>query len=127
MSRSVPEWEGAHPDVDIPPRVKLRIFERCGGRCQRCTRKVGGADKFAYDHIVALANGGAHAEGNLQVLCAECHAMKTARDVSEKAAVARVRAKHLGIRKPSRFQSRGFTKSEPQHSATRPIQRKEPS
>jgi 5-methylcytosine-specific restriction enzyme A len=33
------------------------------------------------DHIVALVNGGADTESNLQSLCAEHHRQKTARDL----------------------------------------------
>jgi 5-methylcytosine-specific restriction endonuclease McrA len=33
------------------------------------------------DHIVALVNGGQDTEANLQSLCAECHRIKTAKDM----------------------------------------------
>ena len=36
------------------------------------------------DHIVALVNGGEDAEDNLQGLCADCHATKTAKDLGHK-------------------------------------------
>jgi len=127
QGRSVPAWSSDNQDAAIPPRVKLRIYERDGGRCQQCARKVGaGAEPFAFDHIVALINGGKHAESNLQLLCQHCHKAKTGEDVAIKSKTAKVRAKHLGIHKPkSRLQSRGFDKAEPQRSATRPIRRKE--
>lgn len=103
MTRSLPEWRGPTPDAAIPPRVKARIFERDGGRCRQCTRQVGaGREPFAFDHVVALANGGEHAEGNLQLLCQTCHAVKTRADVAEKSAVYRKRAKHLSIKKAAR-------------------------
>lgn len=71
--RSVPEWIGKTPDTPIPQRVKLRIFERDGKRCQECTRPVGaGRLPFAFDHIRALVNGGEHRETNLQLLCEHC-------------------------------------------------------
>ena len=60
-------------------------------------------DSYRYDHIVALANGGENRESNLQILCMECHTIKTRVDVAEKSTVARKRQKHLGIkRKQSR-------------------------
>jgi len=96
--RSVPEWIGATPDAQIPRRVWLRVFERAGGKCASCTRKIGPADTWQCDHVVALINGGRNAEGNLQVLCGWCHHFKTAEDVATKSKTARVRAKHLGIR-----------------------------
>ncbi len=103
MSRAVPTWEASHDDQAIPPRVKLRIFDAAGGRCAHCTLQIVGKLLPAYDHVVALINGGRHAESNLQLLCVPCHAVKTGADVGEKAVVARVRKKHIGIRKPSRF------------------------
>ena len=103
MSRATPEWIGSTPDTAIPPRVRLRIFQKFDGNCAECTRALF-PGHWACDHIIPLIAGGRHAESNLQPLCnSPCHAAKTKADVAEKSAVARVRAKHLGIRKPSRF------------------------
>ena len=124
MTRSVPEWVATHDDQAIPPRVRARVFERCGGRCAVCSRKIGPADAWQADHIVALANGGEHREGNLQVICGWCHKAKTREDVAIKAKGAKVRARHLGIKAPPKMRGRGFPKTEPQHTATRPIIRK---
>jgi len=97
-ARSTEEWRGATPDSAIPPRVRLRLFESAAGRCQACTRKISPGDSWQADHIVALVNGGANAEGNLQVLCGWCHKAKSADDVAEKSRTARIRAKHAGIK-----------------------------
>jgi 5-methylcytosine-specific restriction protein A len=99
MTRSVPEWIGKTADTAIPTRVRVRVFERCEGRCQACRRKLFISDKWECDHIVALCNGGKHRESNLQVLCGWCHAAKTKIDVAEKAKTYARRAKHVGIRK----------------------------
>ena len=98
--RSTEEWIGKTDDSAIPPRVKLRVHERANGRCQKC-----GADAFVgeYDHIIPLIIGGENRENNLQKLCAACHKAKTKLDVKLKSKVARVRKRHLGIKKPSRF------------------------
>ncbi len=101
--RAVPEWIGKTDDEALPPRVKTRIFEKFGGRCQHCTLLIVGKLRPAFDHKVALINGGANREGNMSLLCVPCHAIKTSADVAEKSMVARKRQKHLGIRKPSRF------------------------
>jgi 5-methylcytosine-specific restriction enzyme A len=99
MSRAVPEWIGAHDDAAIPTRIGLRIFAAADGRCAECTRKVGrGFERFAYDHIIALINGGEHRESNLQVLCEQCHKGKTREDVKAKAKTARIRAKATGAK-----------------------------
>ena len=103
MSREIPEWIGSSDDQAIPARVKVRVFDRCNGKCCDCTLPVQGKLRPAYDHIQALINGGEHRESNLQLLCVPCHAVKTKADVAEKSVTARKRLKHLGIKKPSRF------------------------
>jgi 5-methylcytosine-specific restriction enzyme A len=124
MSRSVPEWIGKTDDAKIPDRVKLRVFDAYGGRCAGCDRKLYPGDRWEADHIKALINGGQHRENNLQPLCEFCHPEKTRADVAEKAMIARKRKKHVGIRTAKRkLSGRGFAKSEPQHSATRPIEK----
>ncbi len=99
MSRSVAEWIGATPDTAIPIRVRLRLFERCEGRCECCNRKLMPGDRWDADHKVALINGGQNRERNLQVLCDWCHPEKTKADVREKAITARKRSKHIGIKR----------------------------
>jgi 5-methylcytosine-specific restriction endonuclease McrA len=100
MTRAIPEWIATHDDQAIPTRVKIRVFDLFNGKCQICELPVTTA---AYDHRVALINGGAHRESNLQLLCVPCHKGKTKSDVAKKSKTARVRARHLGIKKPSRF------------------------
>lgn len=121
MARSAALWIGKTDDQAIPPRVRLRVFEAAGGRCQCCGRKLGPGDKWQADHVIALINGGAHSEANLQCLCDWCHKAKTREDVAEKAKSARIRQRQAGIRPASKFQSRGFERRPPQKSATRPI------
>lgn len=108
-ARSLPEWIGQSADTPVPPRVRLRVFDRAGGHCQSCTRKIMGGDKWQADHIKAIINGGENRERNLQLLCGWCHARKTKSDVGEKAATYRKRARDKGIRKPRTItQWRGF-------------------
>ena len=96
-ARAVPEWIGATPDAKIPPRVRLRVFERHNGVCYLSKRKIRPGDKWQLDHIKALVNGGTHSEGNLAPVLVEPHKAKTAADVAEKAKIDRIRKKHLGI------------------------------
>lgn len=103
MSREVPEWIGKTDDAAIPPRVRLRIFERMGGKCHLSGIKIQPGDAWDIDHIVALINGGAHRESNLAPALRSEHRKKTAADVKQKAKNDRVRKRHLGIKKPSRF------------------------
>lgn len=99
--RAVPEWIADHPDQAIPDRVKLRIFDRCGGRCAITGKKLGPGETD-YDHIVSLRRGGEHREGNIHAVWRKAHREKTATENSEDAHVDRMRAKHLGIRKPAK-------------------------
>lgn len=124
MARSVPLWIGRTDDTPAPPRVRLRVWDRCEGKCGQCGRKIRPGEGWTLEHLVALINGGKNAEDNLGVTCDWCLPAKNAADVAMKAKTAAVRSKHLGIRKPSQFQSRGFAPRQRQHSATRPIVRR---
>lgn len=121
MARSVPEWVGKTDDTAAPPRVRLRVFDRCQGRCGICDRKIRPGEGWTLEHVIALINGGKNAESNLDVTCNWCLPAKNAEDVAEKAKTAAVRSKHLGIRHPSKMRSAGFSASPKQHTATREL------
>jgi 5-methylcytosine-specific restriction protein A len=122
MSRSTPEWIAKHDDQSIPPRVRLRVFERHGGICHLSDRKIMPGEPWDCDHIVALINGGEHREFNLAPALRDKHREKTADDVRQKSVTADKRMMNLGI-KPKRksIQSAGFRPSAKQHSASRPV------
>lgn len=124
MTRSAPEWIGRTDDSAIPPRVKVRVFERHNGRCHLSGRPIRAGERWDCDHVIALCNGGQHRESNLAPALAAPHKIKTAADVAEKATVYRKRLAHLGL-KPARqkIQSRGFDKAAPQRTASRPLSR----
>ena len=104
--RSLPEWIGATPDTPAPPRVRLRVFERCGGRCHISGRKITAADVWELDHIIALINGGENRETNMAPALCDKHREKTAADVAMKSKDRRVKQKFLGI-KPSKMKMAG--------------------
>jgi 5-methylcytosine-specific restriction endonuclease McrA len=112
-AREVPEWVGKTPDTPAPARVRLRVFEAHGGRCYLTGRKIMPGDAWELDHKVALINGGLNIESNLAPALKAAHREKTNADVAEKAKVARVRMKHLGIFPKSKrpLRSRGFSPS----------------
>lgn len=107
--RSTDLWIGKTDDSAIPPRVRLRVYERARGHCQNCTREIRPGDGFQADHVIAIINGGRNSEDNLQCLCEWCHKEKTAVDVAEKSKVYQIRAKHLGLKPkgPSRWPKKG--------------------
>jgi len=105
MTREVPEWIASNDDQSIPARVRVRTFDKYDGRCAICTLSIVGRLRPAYDHIVALINGGQHRETNLQLLCVPCHALKTRADVADKSSMYRKRLKAQGQKKPRTIRS----------------------
>lgn len=95
MARSVDEWIGATPDSRVPNRVRLRVFEKYKGTCYLSGRKIGPADKWDLEDIIALINGGENRESNKAPALKDKHKEKTARDVAEKSMIARKRGKHV--------------------------------
>lgn len=113
MARTVSEWIAKHDDQAIPPRVKLRIFERDGGTCHICKLAIKTGETWDADHVIALANGGEHREGNLSPAHKHCHVGKTVIDVKVKAKIARVKKRDLGITQPKgKMQGPGFAKAD---------------
>jgi 5-methylcytosine-specific restriction protein A len=58
-------------------KVKLRLIDERGYVCQKCG-KVPGPGRLQLDHIQELWDGGGHEDSNLQLLCYECHKIKSA-------------------------------------------------
>ena len=108
MSRVVDEWIGKTDDSKIPDRVRDRVFKRDGGKCHISGRVIRRGDAWDCDHIIALINGGENRESNLAPALRDKHREKTARDVEVKAKDARVRKKHLGLRKKGTIGGRRF-------------------
>ncbi len=122
--RKLPEWIGKTDDARPPPHVRARIFEAKGGICHIAKRKIMPGEPWDLDHVVALINGGQNRESNLAPALRDKHRKKTAADVAEKSRNYRKRAKHIGVTAAKRkIVSRGFQRSAPQRTATRPIER----
>lgn len=116
--------------------VKREALRRSGGLCegvgpvyglaagQRCNAPLSHGVEF--DHYpLRAADGGGNGLDNCVAACPTCHSFKTANfDTPMAAKGKRVSDKHLGIRKPSSFQSQGFPKAPPQRTATRRLARK---
>lgn len=111
--RSVEAWVGKTPDSAIPPRVRLRVFQRQGGICALSGHKIMPGDQWDVDHIKPLSMGGLHAEPNLQAVWRPAHREKTSAEAGDRAKADRIRAKHNGAwPKPKRaLKSRGFEPS----------------
>lgn len=73
-------------------------FNRAGGKCEHCTRKLYTGD-IHYDHRIPDAMGGEPTLANCQVLCRSCHSVKTTKaDVPAIAKAKRLEDKRLGIK-----------------------------
>jgi 5-methylcytosine-specific restriction endonuclease McrA len=98
MARSTDEWIGKTDNSKAPPRVCQRVFDRANGICHFCGQPIQPGQKAETDHIKALINGGENRESNLAPIHkTTCHKVKTGADVAEKAKVAAVRQKHIGV------------------------------
>lgn len=94
--------------AEFPAKIKLAAWERAGGHCEICTRKLYPGD-INYDHEIPCASGGDASLNNCAVLCRSCHGAKTSEwDAPAIAKGRRIRNRQLGIRKPSRW--RGWRK-----------------
>lgn len=121
MSRPVPEWIGKHHGVSIPPRIRQRIFDRDSGTCHLCKQPIKTGETWQADHVIALINGGEHRETNIAPAHGHCHVTKSARDVKEKAKVAKQRGKHIGsIRPKQSIRSAPFPQTEKSNRASKP-------
>ena len=103
MSRTTEEWIAKHDDQAIPERVKLRIWEREKGRCHLTGKQIRPGDKYDFEHVIALADGGQHRETNLRLALRGIHRKKTAQEATARAKVRSKAKKYAGIKKPSRM------------------------
>lgn len=98
--RKIFPWVGKTDDDKVPLNVQLRVLEKQGGRCAITGRKFTVGETKHLDHKIPLADGGRHAECNLQWILSGEHAVKTADEASQRAKVRRKAAKHAGIARP---------------------------
>ncbi|WP_412526103.1 HNH endonuclease [Burkholderia lata] len=61
-------------------KIRTCILRRDAGLCQPCLRAGRVTTADAVDHIVPKARGGTDRDENLQAICRDCHAAKTARE-----------------------------------------------
>ena len=112
--RTVPEWIGKTADSKPPKSVLDRLFLRQGGKCAISGRKIRPGDSTHADHIKALKDGGENREGNLQLVLADAHRVKTSAENTARAKEKRLRLKHAGLWPKSHrpLQGRRFQKRE---------------
>lgn len=57
--------------------IRKRLFLAQEGRCAYCRVELG--ESAHLDHIIPLSKGGAHSDGNVQLLCPQCNLSKGAK------------------------------------------------
>jgi 5-methylcytosine-specific restriction protein A len=82
---------------------RTRIFDAQGGICHICERKIAVGEKWQLDHIKPLWLGGEDTDWNTAPAHVDCHAGKTGDEHTVRAKGDRVRARHLGIKKPKKW------------------------
>lgn len=88
----------------ISDMQRERIFLANGGVCHLCERKIRVGEKWDVSHDRPLALLGEDGGDNLKVAHRTCHKVHTAtEDVPRIAKAKRQSARHIGIKKPSRF------------------------
>lgn len=104
--------------------VRRAALDRAAGKYECCGFPIVGK-VIRFDHVIPDALLGPAKLSNCMVMCVHCHDEKTHKhDVPTIAKAVRISDKHHGIRSArQKIQSAGFRKSEPQHTATRPIER----
>ncbi len=86
------------PRSEFTRKVKKSAWDRCGGRCEKCTAKLF-PGKYAYDHDLPDQMGGEATLENCRVLCDACHDEKTFTvDIPAIRKSDRQRDKHIGAK-----------------------------
>lgn len=94
---------GTTPRKGMSPMQRLQIFEKHNGICCLCERKIQAGEKWIVEHPRALGLGGADTDENKRPAHESCRRVKDKADVTAIAKAKRMKARHLGIKKPSGF------------------------
>lgn len=88
--------------IRLTKLARVRIFDRNKGICAICGLKIHAerGERWDIDHAKPLHMGGANDESNLVPAHKFCHQRKSAGENSERAKSDRVRARHIGVKKP---------------------------
>jgi 5-methylcytosine-specific restriction endonuclease McrA len=83
-------WRATHPDAIRLPGVPAadrvdyaKILAEHGMVCHICQRDIDSWDNLHFDHVIPLARGGPHTEGNVRPSHALCNQRKHAKLMSE--------------------------------------------
>ncbi len=83
------------PREHLTDQERAKLFLERGGRCHKCGRKLGPADKWIAEHIIALSSGGTNAWSNWGITCAWCLPAKNAEDAAKVAKGRAIAVAHI--------------------------------
>jgi 5-methylcytosine-specific restriction endonuclease McrA len=115
---------------EFPQSVRKKAFARCcrNGQpyCEGCGCEINARSGTIYEHVIPDGLGGEPTLENCKVHCRNCADVKThTEDIPRMAKADAVLKASYGLRaKRKKIQSRGFEKSAPQRTASRPIERR---
>lgn len=121
MPRKVDEWIGRNDDAMPGKLVRDRLSRAQGDCCATCRHAFGPKRLAHCDHIVALIDGGENRETNLQMICTDCHKVKTGGEATARAKSRDIRAAHImAPDSRSNWPSQRLGNGNNQHTATTP-------
>jgi len=83
----------------LTPHRRLQVWEKTGGLCALCGRKINGAcERWIAEHIRALELGGADDYGNMGPAHEACVYAKTQDDHRRTAKAKRQKIQHIGAK-----------------------------
>jgi 5-methylcytosine-specific restriction endonuclease McrA len=83
------------PRKALTDRERAKLIADSRQLCAHCQRRIRAGQVWHADHIQALETGGTNDIENFQVLCVNCHSMKTSADHAKAAKIRSVAIKHL--------------------------------
>lgn len=83
------------PRARLSPQKVVKLFLERGGKCGQCQRKLGPADDYIVEHVIALENGGSNDWDNLGITCSWCKPNKDAEDHGKAAKSRSQTTKHF--------------------------------
>lgn len=87
----------------LSPLQRLKVFEAAKGVCHLCELRIQVGQPWDVEHMRPLALDGADDADNMRPAHKDCHATKTKADAASWSKAKRMKARHIGIKKPSRF------------------------
>lgn len=83
------------PRHTLTDQQRAKLFLERGGKCHKCERKLGPADVWIVEHLIALENGGTNEWWNLALTCSWCLPAKNRADAAIAAKTRAIATAHI--------------------------------